>query len=147
MRLRSSDPYECIVFSVPPQLPRNERRIQIESEKAIMLKSKKNNKPAAKVASSTSKGAKTDEVSTLAQKKDVPEISDTARLANLIAESNRIRKSPWYSIRNGLLAGLGSAIGATLLLSVLVHILQPFSIFSQITNQLQQIKVNGKTHH
>ena len=65
--------------------------------------------------------------------------SEMGRLTFEMKQLNRLYRSPWYAFRNGILVGLGSAIGATILLSLLIHALKPFSIFSQITKELQQI--------
>lgn len=52
-------------------------------------------------------------------------VEELKRLNNQTAELIRIQKSWALSLRQGLLMGLGGAVGATVLVSLLIWMLQP----------------------
>lgn len=57
----------------------------------------------------------------------------------LIARRLMFDKDWKIPIRNGVLAGFGGVVGATLVVSLVVWILQPFSTFAPLKNTLDRL--------
>ena len=75
-----------------------------------------------------------------ATENDVSTLIAEMRRANELLDKISTAHLDWkISLRNGLLAGLGTAIGATLLVSVLVWVLQPFKQLDGLKPTLDNI--------
>lgn len=66
-------------------------------------------------------------------------VQELRRNSDLTAELIRVHKDWRISLRNGLAAGLGTAIGATVLVSLLVWMLQPFQRLDVLKPSLDRL--------
>jgi|GEM_PF-4814068 len=89
----------------------------------------------------------------------MPEIDPTEEvtmqdLSNQLAHTTKLletmiafQKNWKYPIRNGLLAGLASLIGVALVVSLLVHVLKPFSSLDSIRQDLEHLTHSSGGHN
>ena len=79
------------------------------------------------------------------QETDSPSIEELlARNATLLETLIRQRNDWRLSFRNGIIAGLGGVVGATIVVGLLVQVLKPFQqispVFERIATQLEKGK-------